>query len=86
MPKEWPEWWDWELDLSLPHLLKRMVDRKFSESDLRTMLDDAQGYRRDHEEGRYAIETRHENRPWLVIVEPYPEDEILIIITAYPQG
>ena len=22
----WPDWWDWELELS-PHLLKRMTDR-----------------------------------------------------------
>ncbi len=34
----WPEWWDWELELS-PHLLKRMADRGFSELDLRAMLD-----------------------------------------------
>ncbi len=35
--KHWPEWWDWELELS-PHLLKRMEDRQFNEVDLRTML------------------------------------------------
>jgi len=34
----WPEWWDWELDLS-PHLLERMVDRGFSEVDLRRMME-----------------------------------------------
>jgi len=34
----WPEWWDWELELS-PHLLKRMLDRGFTESDLRRMLE-----------------------------------------------
>jgi hypothetical protein len=43
MPGEpqWPDWWEWELDLSLPHLRKRMIDRGFSETDLLTMLEDA---------------------------------------------
>ncbi len=35
--RRWPEWWDWELELSLP-LFKRMPDRGFSELDLRVML------------------------------------------------
>jgi hypothetical protein len=40
---EWPGWWDWELELS-PHLLKRMTDRRFTEIDLRRMLERASGY------------------------------------------
>jgi hypothetical protein len=36
---EWPGWWDWELELS-PHLLKRMTDRRFTEIDLRRMLNE----------------------------------------------
>ena len=35
--RRWPEWWNWELELS-PHLLKRMVDRRFTEVDVRRML------------------------------------------------
>ena len=35
-----PPWWEWELELT-PHLLKRMVDRGFTELDLREMLEDA---------------------------------------------
>lgn len=42
----WPEWWGWELELS-PHLFKRMTDRRFSELDLRAMLEPARGYRPD---------------------------------------
>ena len=38
---EWPDWWEWELELS-PHLEKRMVDRDFTELDLRTMLENAE--------------------------------------------
>lgn len=37
---QWPFWWDWELELS-PHVLKRMLDRRFNESELRTMLEGA---------------------------------------------
>jgi hypothetical protein len=35
---DWPEWWTWELELS-PHLLRRMLDRGFSEVDLRIMME-----------------------------------------------
>jgi hypothetical protein len=44
--KRWPTWWDWELELS-PHVLKRMVDRGFSEVELRAMLEEASKWRRD---------------------------------------
>jgi hypothetical protein len=80
---EWPDWWDWELELDLPHLQKRMLDRSFSETDLRTLLEDATGYHEDHEPGRYAIETWHGGRSWLVIVEPQIEDKVLLVVTAY---
>lgn len=35
-----PHWWAWDLELS-PHLLKRMIDRGFTEVDLRRMIEDA---------------------------------------------
>ena len=78
-----PEWWAWGVELS-PHLLRRMKDRRFNEADVRAMLDDATGYHEDCEEGRYAIETRHAGRRWEVIVEPVPEDNVLVVVTAYP--
>ena len=81
--RSWPEWWDWELELS-PHLFKRMIDRRFSEIDLRAMLDRAKGYRDDHVKGRFAVDTRHKRRPWVVIVEPDPDLRLLVVITAYP--
>ena len=80
---EWPQWWSWELELS-PHLVKRMVDRSFNEADLRLMLENATGYHENHEEGRWAIESKHDGRPWEIIVEPIPEEHILVIVTAYP--
>jgi hypothetical protein len=78
-----PEWWDWELDLSIPHLQKRMVDRNFSETDLRTMLEDATGYHGDYEPGRYVIETRHGGCPWEIVVEPQVDDQTLMVISAW---
>lgn len=79
---EWPEWWSWELEFT-PHLLKRMVDRQFSEVDLRTMLDAATTCYHNHEEGRFVVETTYESRRWAVIVEPVSSDEMLVVVTAY---
>jgi hypothetical protein len=61
-----------------------MVDRSFNETDLRLMLENATGYHENHEEGRWVIETRHEQRSWEVIVEPIFEEQQLVIVTAYP--
>lgn len=60
-----------------------MVDRSFNEVELRTMLERAGSYRPDVVEDRWVIETRHERRPWEVIVEPDFEFELLVVITAY---
>lgn len=81
--RTWPIWWDWELELS-PHLLKRMADRRFTEVDLRHMLERATNFRRDLIEGRWIIETRHRLRRWEVIVEPDFDAELLVVVTAYP--
>ena len=48
---DWPGWWEWELELT-SHLLKRMVDRHFSEVDLRGMIETATGLREEEEVGR----------------------------------
>ena len=80
---EWPDWWDWELELS-PHLFKRMTDRRFTEIDLRRMLERASSYREDVVEGRWIIQTRHRGRAWEVIVEPDRERQLLVVVTAYP--
>ncbi len=79
----WPEWWDWELELS-PHLFKRMLDRSFSELDLRAMLERSRGYRPDIVNGRWVIVTSHRGKTWEVIVEPDPNTERVVVITAYP--
>jgi hypothetical protein len=67
-----------------PHLFKRMLDRDFTELDLRTMLEHARGYRPDIVEGRWVVITLHRRQTWEVIVEPDFNTKRLLIITAYP--
>lgn len=81
MPK-WPAWWGWELAFT-SHLLRRMVDRRFSETDLRQMLEAARAIEPDREPGRWAVRTRHAGRDWEVIVEPVFTDQKLLVVTAY---
>jgi hypothetical protein len=61
-----------------------MEDRQFNEVDIRTMLERARSHRRNIVEGRWVIETYHEEHPWEVIVEPDVMRKQLVIITAYP--
>jgi hypothetical protein len=61
-----------------------MEDRRFTEIDLRRMLERASGYREDVVEGRWVIETIHRRKPWEVIVEPDAERQLLVVVTAYP--
>jgi len=79
----WPEWWEWELEFT-SHLLKRMVDRGFSEIDLRSMMQSAMSLREDEEPGRWIVQGMHGSREWEIIVEPDVVERILVVITAYP--
>jgi hypothetical protein len=81
--RKWPHWWEWELELS-PHLLKRMIDRGFTEVDLRHMMERATSLDADIVEGRWIASCRHEKRPWKVIVEPDFEQQLVVVVTAYP--
>ena len=80
---EWPAWWEWELELT-SHLRKRMMDRSFTEVDLRHMLEVAEGFAPDLVPGRWIIETRHRRQQWAIIVEPDARRRLLVVITAYP--
>src|SRR2546421_1176896 len=82
--QNWPQWWQWELDCSNPHLAKRMIDRSFSETDLREMLEAATAYRPDVAAGRWVIETMRLAVQWEVVVEPEIPTQQLIVVTAYP--
>jgi hypothetical protein len=59
-----------------------MVDRQFTEVDLRQML--ASSLRPDVDEGRWIIASRHHRRAWEIIVEPDEAEHVLVVITAYP--
>jgi hypothetical protein len=61
-----------------------MVDRRFSEVDLRRMMEHASDFREDIEGRRWIIEVRHGRQPWVVIVEPDETAQLLVVVTAYP--
>jgi hypothetical protein len=61
-----------------------MVDREFTELDLRQMLEDASGLRPDVEKGRWIVTARHHRRAWEIVVEPDEAERVLVVITAYP--
>ncbi len=63
-----------------------MLDRGFTEVDLRGLLEQASRRRRDVVKGRWVIVTRHRGQRWEVMVEPDSEAELLVVITAYPVG
>lgn len=80
--REWPPWWEWELVI-IRHMQDRLGKRKFTEIELRRMMEHATGFRPDPIEGRWVIETRFRRKRWEVIVEPIPEEEKLEVVTAY---
>jgi hypothetical protein len=81
--QEWPQWWHFEVVLS-PHVMERMLERGFSEADLRTMLEDAISHRASVMPGRFCVQTTWQAHPWEVVVEPDGLERLLIVVTAYP--
>jgi hypothetical protein len=79
---EWPEWWSWEIQMLL-HVQERMVDRSFTETDLRLMLEDAEDLIPSHVPGRWLVVARLHGVAWNIVVEPDAEERILIVVTAY---
>lgn len=78
----WPEWWEWELGFT-GHVQRRMQQRDVTEVDLRSMLQRAASYSPSVVGKRFMIHTTHRGRPWIIIVEPDPEERVLVIVTAY---
>ena len=77
-----PEWWNWDLSFT-SHSEMRMEQRGLTELDLRAMLERAKGFRPSVAEGRFMIEVRHRQRPWIVIVEPDIDAQLLVVVTVY---
>jgi hypothetical protein len=63
-----------------------MIDRSFSETDLRDMLERAHAFQPDVATGRFIVQTSHESRSWEVVVEPDAAAQLLVVVTAYPLG
>jgi hypothetical protein len=79
--ERWPPWWSWPLDFT-HHLLKRMVDRRFSQVDLRAMLEDATSVQPDSVAGRFIVSSRHEECHWKIVVEPDHQEHRLVVVAA----
>jgi len=62
-----------------------MIDRGFSEADLRLMMEDADGLRVGSRVGRWVIATTHLGDAWEVVVEPDEVDRVIVVITAYKE-
>jgi hypothetical protein len=83
MPLEtYPDWWNFELELS-PHVEERMIDRGFSEVDLRLMFEATFAIRSGVAKGRWILETVLDGVAWEVVVEPDQHDQVIVVITAY---
>lgn len=61
-----------------------MVERAFSEVDLRRMLQQAEGLRPGRVCGRWIVRTYDDGQDWEVVVEPDHDRRLLVVITAYP--
>jgi hypothetical protein len=61
-----------------------MINRRFTEVDLRSMLQVAHRLRPGEAADRWVVETVHESQPGKVIVEPDETERILVVVTAYP--
>ena len=77
-----PHWWEFELELS-PHVLDRMIDRGFTEADLRLMVEVTDEIRPGSSSGRWILGTILQRERWEVVVEPDERDRVIVVITAY---
>ena len=78
-----PEWLEWELELT-PHSEMRLEERGLTEVDLRTMLNkQPTSISPDPESGRHRVLTSHRRQSWIVVVEPDPVFEVLVIISVF---
>jgi hypothetical protein len=77
-----PEWWNWDLSFT-GHAELRMEQRGVTEVEVRAMLERATGFEASVVEGRFMVQTRRGQSPWVVIVEPDAESTLLVVVTAY---
>ena len=54
-----------------------------AEVEVRAMLEQATAFEASVVLGRFMIQSRHGQRPWVVIVEPDAEAKLLVVVTVY---
>jgi hypothetical protein len=62
-----------------------MEEREFSEVEPRTMLADASRVVSARHPDRFLAMTRHRGNPWVVVLEPDLDDQLLFVVTAFSQ-
>jgi hypothetical protein len=77
-----PDWWRWELTFT-SHAELRMEQRGVTEVEVRAMLEEATGFEPSVVDGRFMVHARHAERPWVVIVEPDADVNLLVVVTVY---
>ncbi len=77
-----PDWWNWELSFT-SHSEMRMEQRGVTEVELRAMLEKATAFGPSVVEGRFMIQVRRLQQPWIVIVEPDADAKLLVVVTVY---
>jgi len=77
-----PEWWKWDLSFTA-HAELRMEQRGVTEVEVRAMLGRATGFEASVVAGRFMIKTRGSQSPWIVIVEPDADANLLVVVTVY---
>jgi hypothetical protein len=60
-----------------------MEDRGFTEVELRAMIDKASSWRASAVAGRVVVASALAGRSWEIVVEPDPEVERLVVVTAW---
>jgi hypothetical protein len=79
-----PDWWEWDLAYT-EHVEGRMLERGVSEVDLRTMLEGAVSIQQGRRPDRWSVQTRHLGQPWVVVVEPDRDEQLLYVVTVHPK-
>jgi hypothetical protein len=77
-----PAWWDWELEFSV-HAEQRMFERGVSEVEVRAMLQHASRLSASPDGIRYLAHVQHAGDAWVVVLEPDPELQCVVLITVY---
>lgn len=80
-----PPWWNWGLVLT-DHVRERMIERDFTEFELRGMIEEAFGMRQSSVPGRWIVETNLGRHGFEVVLEPDFGSREVVVVTAHAIG